>query len=175
VGQGLLIIEDSRSHSDTHLSVEHLWTSGRPAVQTSTWQHTLTKRQTSMPPTGFEPAIPASERPYTHVLDHAVTGIDHYQWLPRKHRTSSGYMVTFWPECRSSYQELRFPWKSRNIPQPPVHQPTCSAFIINIPPHSTVYNVCGVNEHNNRYQVNARTFSKKITALLSASYVINMS
>jgi hypothetical protein len=29
-----------------------------------------------MPPAGFEPAIPASERPQTRVLDRAVTGTD---------------------------------------------------------------------------------------------------
>jgi len=28
-----------------------------------------------MPPGAFEPAIPASERPQTHVLDRAATGI----------------------------------------------------------------------------------------------------
>jgi hypothetical protein len=28
-----------------------------------------------MPPVGFEPAIPASERPQTHVLEPATTGI----------------------------------------------------------------------------------------------------
>ena len=28
-----------------------------------------------MPPAGFEPAIPASERPQTHALDRAATGI----------------------------------------------------------------------------------------------------
>ena len=28
-----------------------------------------------MPPAGFEPAIPASERPDIHALDHAVTDI----------------------------------------------------------------------------------------------------
>jgi hypothetical protein len=28
-----------------------------------------------MPPVGFEPAIPASERPQTHVVDRAATGI----------------------------------------------------------------------------------------------------
>jgi hypothetical protein len=28
-----------------------------------------------MPPAGFEPAIPARERPQTHVLDRAATGI----------------------------------------------------------------------------------------------------
>ena len=37
-------------------------------------QNTL-KRQTSMPLTGFEPAIPASERPQTDALDCAATRI----------------------------------------------------------------------------------------------------
>jgi hypothetical protein len=31
--------------------------------------------QTSMPPAGFEPAIPAGKRPQTYVLDHTATGI----------------------------------------------------------------------------------------------------
>ena len=161
MGQGFLIIEDSRSHSDTQLSVGHLWTRERSAVQTSIWQHTLTKGQTSMPPTGFEPAIPGSERQYVHVLDHATTGISHYQWLPRNTQYKQRLHSNLWLECRSSYQELRFPWKSRNIPRSPVHLPICSAFIINIPPHSTVYNVCGVNERNTRDQVNVGIFSKK--------------
>ena len=30
---------------------------------------------TAMPPPGFEPATPASERQQTHALDHAATGI----------------------------------------------------------------------------------------------------
>jgi len=33
------------------------------------------KRQTSTPLAGFEPAIPASQRPQTHALDCAATGI----------------------------------------------------------------------------------------------------
>ena len=37
------------------------------------WSNTL-KRQTSMTPAGFEPAIPASERPQTHALESAATG-----------------------------------------------------------------------------------------------------
>ena len=36
------------------------------------------KRKTSMPPTGFEPAIPASKRPQTLALDRAATGIGKY-------------------------------------------------------------------------------------------------
>jgi hypothetical protein len=37
--------------------------------------HNIHKIQTSMPPAGFEPAIAASERPQTHALDRAATGI----------------------------------------------------------------------------------------------------
>ena len=37
--------------------------------------HNTHKRQTSMPPAGFEPAIPASQRPHKHTLNHAATRI----------------------------------------------------------------------------------------------------
>jgi hypothetical protein len=39
-GQGLLIIEDSRSHSDTPQSIGLFWTSDQSDTETSTWQHT---------------------------------------------------------------------------------------------------------------------------------------
>jgi len=58
VGQGL-IIEASRSNSDTPHSVGLLWTSHQSNVETS------------MPPAGFKPAIPASER----LPDRTATGI----------------------------------------------------------------------------------------------------
>ena len=35
----------------------------------------IQRRQTSMLPAGFEPAIPASERPKTHALNRAYIGI----------------------------------------------------------------------------------------------------
>jgi hypothetical protein len=41
VGQGLLIIEASRSHSDTPHSVGLLWTSDQPDAETSAWQEML--------------------------------------------------------------------------------------------------------------------------------------
>jgi hypothetical protein len=40
VGHGLLIIEASRSHSDTLHSVGLVWTRDRPDTETPTWQHT---------------------------------------------------------------------------------------------------------------------------------------
>ena len=61
----------------------HAHASGRaPLVESSTGRRDLYQttrnthnRQTAMPPAGFEPAIPASERPQTKALDSAATGI----------------------------------------------------------------------------------------------------
>jgi len=39
--------------------------------------HNNQKRQTSMPPAEFEPAIPATERLQTHAVDLADTAISH--------------------------------------------------------------------------------------------------
>jgi hypothetical protein len=75
VGQGLLSVEVSRSHSDTIHSAGFLWTRNQPDAKTSTLQHRTLRRQISMPPAGFEPPIPASAWPQTHVLDGAATGI----------------------------------------------------------------------------------------------------
>ena len=50
--------------------------SDQTVAETSTWQLNNTdKTETSMPPAGFEPTIPASQRPQTHVLDNSDTGI----------------------------------------------------------------------------------------------------
>jgi len=50
VDQGFLIIEVSRSHSETLRSVGILWTSDQPDAETSTWQHvTLTRDRHAHP------------------------------------------------------------------------------------------------------------------------------
>jgi len=49
------------------------WSARRRDLYLTT--HNTHNRQTSMPPAGFEPAIPSSERPHTHALDRAATGI----------------------------------------------------------------------------------------------------
>jgi hypothetical protein len=73
VGQCLLIVEASRSYSDTPHSVGLLWTSDQPDAETSTWQHTiLTRDRHPCPSAGFEPTTPASERSQTHALDRSV-------------------------------------------------------------------------------------------------------
>ena len=66
VGQGVLITEVSRSHSDTPHSVGILWMSNHPTQRPLPDKtHTPTNKQTSMPPRGFEPNFPPSELPQT--------------------------------------------------------------------------------------------------------------
>jgi hypothetical protein len=74
--QGLLIIEASRLHSNSTHSVGFLWTSDQPIAENHIWQiTTFTTDRHTCTLAGFEPAIPASQRPQTHALDRAVTGI----------------------------------------------------------------------------------------------------
>ena len=71
VGQGLLIIEASLSHSDTPQSIGFLWTSDQPFSGTSTWQHTtLTKDRHSKPQ-----SQQAESGPQTQALDGAAAEI----------------------------------------------------------------------------------------------------
>jgi hypothetical protein len=65
VGQGLLIVEASRSHSFRYSSGRVISPTQRPLIIDNTH-----KRQISMPPAGFKPTIPQ-----THALDRAATGI----------------------------------------------------------------------------------------------------
>jgi len=53
VGQDLLIIVDSRSHSDTQRSVGLLWTSDQLDAATSTWQLTILSRTDIHAPGGI--------------------------------------------------------------------------------------------------------------------------
>jgi len=45
VDLGPLIVEVSRSHSDTSHSVRLLWMSDQPVTETSSWQHTTLTRE----------------------------------------------------------------------------------------------------------------------------------
>jgi len=64
--------------------------------------HNNHKKQTSMPPVGFAPAIPANKRPQTYALDHAAAG--------------TGKMVTYskTQSCPSAFHEGMW-WEWRNI------------------------------------------------------------
>ena len=71
-----IIVEVSRSYSDTPHSVGIHWTSNRAVTETPICKkHNFHNRLTSIPPAGFEPPIPASEQPQTHALDRAEAEI----------------------------------------------------------------------------------------------------
>jgi hypothetical protein len=85
VGQGLLIVEASRSpliHPTLGRIPLEEWLTHRRNLYLIT--HNTHKRQTSMPPAGFEPAISASDRPQTHALDRVAT-----KYFKYKHEISN--------------------------------------------------------------------------------------
>jgi len=63
--------------------------------------HNIHKRQTSMIAVRFEPIIPVSERPQTHALERAATGIG---YLVRKETRNNVYIYIY------IYQFLRALW-----------------------------------------------------------------
>ena len=85
VGQGLLIIQVSRSQTVTQnqTPLDDLSARSWDLYLTT---HNTHNRQTFMFPTGFEPAIPPNERPQKHALDRPATGIG---WM-------SFYCIILW-------------------------------------------------------------------------------
>jgi hypothetical protein len=78
MGLGLLV--SSRFHGHTHLrhtTVGRTHLDEGPARRRDLYltSHNTHKRQTSMPPVGFESTIPVSELPKTHAVDRTATGI----------------------------------------------------------------------------------------------------
>ena len=71
VGQGLLVVQASLSHTTFDKTPLDEWSARRRKLYLTTL-NTL-ERQISMPLAGVKPAIAASERRQTHVLDHAAT------------------------------------------------------------------------------------------------------
>ena len=71
---GVWVIIHFITHNETPQSVGLLWTRDRPVAEANK-QHS---QQTSMPPAGFEPAIPAGDRLQTLALDRSASGIG---WL----------------------------------------------------------------------------------------------
>jgi hypothetical protein len=77
VGPALLLIpEVSRSNSHIPHSAGLLWTSDRPIAETSTWKHTQHSQKRGLHASdGIRTCNPANERPQTHALGRAATGI----------------------------------------------------------------------------------------------------
>jgi len=63
VDEGLLVVMVSRSYSVTAHSVGLFWVSDQADTEIPTWQHTAFTSDISLPPVGFEPAVPANEKP----------------------------------------------------------------------------------------------------------------
>ena len=63
--------------------------------------NTTNTTQTSMPPAGFEPTIPASEWPQTHALDRAATGIGRDR---TRAYAARGRRLTAWAMARQAAQ-----------------------------------------------------------------------
>jgi hypothetical protein len=64
-------------HTQTHTTLRRTPLDQGSARRTDLYLTTLIThmRQTSMPLAGFEPTIPTSERPQTHAIDRAATGL----------------------------------------------------------------------------------------------------
>jgi hypothetical protein len=73
---------------DNKLSVGLLWKTGRAVAETSTCtKHNIHEKRTTTPPAGFEPAIPASDRPHIYALDRGAAGIGTFEFFSYLNRT----------------------------------------------------------------------------------------
>ena len=61
VDQGLLIVEDSRSHSGTPHAVGLLWTSDQPDAETFTWKHVILAENRHLCPGGMRTHNPRKQ------------------------------------------------------------------------------------------------------------------
>ena len=106
------------------------WSARRRDLYLTT--HNTHNRQTSMPPAGFEPTIPASERPQTHTLDRAATGTGYIEISKNKCSNNNSIDSIFLKEAKT------FPWSNllyfvvpiRSLPHPA--EPTVAlVYVIN--------------------------------------------
>jgi hypothetical protein len=103
VGQGLLIVEASHDHTQTHTTLGRTpldeWSARRRDLYLTT--HDTHNRQTSMLSAGFEPAITASERPKTHALDArplgSAPGVRIFRKRWRSHLQILRARIVTWP------------------------------------------------------------------------------
>ena len=72
------LFEDSESHTIRHRHTHPLgllWKNYQPVAEAAVYTtHNIHKRQTSTPSAGFEPVIPAVNRPQNYALDRKATG-----------------------------------------------------------------------------------------------------
>ena len=105
-GQGLPIVETSRSHSDTPHLVGLLWTSDQSDAEISTWQHTTLKKTKLLFPPGFSTTIlytpvpsPVRATCPTHLIlfdliTRTICGENLFRCLFRSTRTLYGTVIS---------------------------------------------------------------------------------
>jgi len=118
VGKSLLIIEASRSHSVTQITVGRTpldeWSARRRDLYLTT--HSSHKRQTSMPPAVLKPIIPASQRPQNHSLTSRPLGYAYLQLIScnlsadttRKSLTACWWTVSDLGPCSAEICRVHF-------------------------------------------------------------------
>jgi hypothetical protein len=123
VGQGLLMIEASRSHSDTPHSVRLLWTSDQPDAETSISTSTHNTHDKYICPwQGFEPASQQASGRRRHDLDRAATGIGKlliipfYKFLLSRYGTGAQFINTQFQDLVSNSCRRKFAWKNGATP-----------------------------------------------------------
>jgi len=80
-GIGRLIVEVSKSHTDTPHSVLY-WTSDQPVTETCAWQHTtFTRDRHPCSRWDSNPAISVSERPQTYTVDRGTVTECYCLWF----------------------------------------------------------------------------------------------
>jgi hypothetical protein len=104
MGLGLLV--SSRFHDHTlfrHTTVARTPLDEGPARRRDLYltSHNTHKRQTSMPPLGFEPTILVSERPKTHALDRAAR-FKYVSEFPLVERESISFVIS--QKAKSSFK-----------------------------------------------------------------------
>ena len=117
--------DNTQTHPNTSQSVGLLRTKDRPFAETSTRQQiSLTKKRYRYPPKGFEPAIPASQRPLGSANLFSLDGLfplqaislysvqlsSSYSWDKRTSSVSffSAILCTL-PDCHIIIKHIQFP------------------------------------------------------------------
>jgi len=98
-GRMLQLITIKDIHTQSESSGGRIGPSQRPLPE-NTFTH---KRQTSMPPARFEPAVPESKLPLNHALDRAVTGTGRESSPHHNGETGSGAHHSPDPETSGSH------------------------------------------------------------------------
>ena len=75
-GQGLLIVEPSRSHSDTPYSIGLLWTSVQPDAENSSWRNSTLTRNRLHDPCGIRTRNPSKRA----AIDPGLRPSAHWGW-----------------------------------------------------------------------------------------------